>query len=225
MPTQGKAKVNKKGNKPIEKDPFPHSVTRVPRSPLSSELEVKIPFTIVKSTTVTVAAFETQAYKINSLADANINYVGLAAYNAFYSKYRVVGVQMHIDALGVSGIEHYIGAYALSPLVTAVASATDVLSIARMPNAIGVTVGLNTGTSIERRVLAARMVNVAGTDEVETSDTYSAATSAVADPADLIYLHTAWRKVSGAGASALAYGFVIRGALNVRYFERRNILA
>ncbi len=81
--------------------------------------------------------------------------------------------------------------------------------------------GLSSGTSIERRRLSVKMVDIAGTDEVYTSDSYSAATSAVADPSDLIYLHISCAQWVGSSTSQVN-GVVVRGHLEVHYFERKT---
>ena len=91
-----------------------------------------------------------------------------------------------------------------------------------MPYSVGATVGASTGSSIERRRLSAKMVSIAGTDEVYTSDSYSAATNAVADPTDLIYLHVCSRHTLGT-STAQGLGYVIRGTLSVKYYEHTTV--
>ncbi len=201
-----------------DKEIVAHKRLVIPSPLLPPETDVRIPFAIANQFTAS-ATFSTQAYKINSLADSNIVYVGLSNFNGYYSKYRVTGVSMHIDFGGTASGSHWLGAATLSPVSTAIASASDVLKAAVMPYSVGATCGAVTGSSIERRRLSASMINVAGTDEVLTSSTYSAATSAVADPADLIYLHVASRSVLG-GSATQSLAYVIRGTLQVKYFER-----
>ncbi len=217
----------KKARKPRDrvrnpKDPFPHATTRVLRSPLAPELKVQIPVSFVWTATST-ATFLTQAYKINSLADSNMTYVGLGLFNTGYTKYRVTGATLHFDFAGASASTHSLYCASASPVSTAIASAGDVLTAALMPNSIGATCGLNSGASLERRSLSFAMTSVAGTDEVYTSDSYSAATSAVADPSDIIYLHLGFRFPGTASVSMTAV-VVVRGHLDVQYFERKTIV-
>lgn len=199
----------------------PHRVNVIRGPYMAPETEVTIPFSIANQFSATSATFATQAYKINSLADANINYVGLSNFNGFYTKYRIIGVKAHFDFLGYGQTTHFLGAATFSPVSTAIASAADVLSAGVMPNSCGATVGWATGTSIERRRMACNFVGIAGTEEVLTSDSYSAATSAVADPADLIYLHICSRALTGTSQTQ-NFGYVVRGHLRVRYFERKT---
>lgn len=203
-------------------DQVPHPATQVHRSPVDPEALVRIPFTIVGSF-ANAATYQTQAYKINSLADSNIVYLGISAWASLYTKYRVVAVKTKIDACGTNQLAQWIGAFGFSPLSTAIASATDVLNFARMTNSVGVTVGAVTGSSIERLHLSARLVNVEGTENVLTDNDYTAATSAVADPASLIYLHVASRSFSG-GSTAQGLAFKIYGTMEVQFFERKNII-
>ncbi len=203
-----------------DRELVPHKRLVIPSPLLPPETDVRIPF-IVANAITTAATFGTQAYKINSLADTNIQYVGLSNFNGYYSKYRVVGVSMHIDFLGQSSTVHTVACASLSPLSTAIASAADVLKCSVMPFSIGATMGLSSGSSIERRRLSASLVNIAGTEEVYTSSTYSASTNAVADPSDLIYLHIGTRSLNGLG-NPQAVGYVIRGTMQVKYFERNT---
>lgn len=199
----------------------PHRRTVVRGPYLPPEFDVTIPISWVWTSGASTT-FLTQAYKINSLADSNINYVGLANFNNFYTKYRVTGFALHFDFCGnaLSSV-HTCYSASLSPVSTAISSAAEVLTNAVMPRSIGATCGTSTGYSIERRKLSASTAAIAGTDEVLTSDTYSAATSPVADPSDLIYLHLGYRQLNGA-STTLAAAVVVRGHLSVRYFERKT---
>lgn len=202
------------------KDPYPHRIQKM-LSPLAPEQKVKIPIAWAWWAVSTPVAFKTQAYKINSLADTNITYNYLAQYNTFYTKYRVTGATLHFDFCGAQAASATIYAATASPLSTALASAADILRAQGMPNSFGVTVG-TVGAPIVSRTLSFAMTNVAGTDEVYTSDTYAAATSAVADPADIIYLHLGMRFLDP-GNNTLQSNVSVRGHLDVQYFERSTV--
>lgn len=217
-----KTKVNKR-NKRGPHDPYPHPTTVVRGSPLASATRVKIPVSWNVTLAQGGANFVTTSYKINSLADAGIVYVGLNGFNTLYTKYRVLGASLHLDFLGSSATTHAVLSVSASPVSTAIASASDVLASAVMPNSVGATCGLSSGSSIERRQLSFQMVKVAGTDEVYTSDSYAAATSAVADPADLIYLHVS-RRIPSGGTDSTTSNVIVRGHLDVQYFERKTIV-
>jgi len=209
-----------KSNRKKDREIVPHRRTVIKGPYLPPEFDVQIPISWVWYAG-NASTFITQAYKINSLADSNIIYLGLSNFNNFYTKYRVVGFNLHFDFVGRSGLAQTVYSATLSPVSTAIASAADVLTTGVMPRSIGATVGLSGGYSIERRRLSASTAAIAGTDEVLTSDTYSAATNAVADPADIIYLHLGARQPD-ASATTQTVSVVVRGHLSVKYFERKT---
>jgi hypothetical protein len=180
----------------------------------------------VGGTTAGAVTFVDNVIKINSLADATWNTVlpGLDTYNEIYSSYRIVGCQMKLEA-GSKHTANVNAAYLFTDTSTAVTTAAGVLGASvneygghRLLSAV------SAGKPIATMLKKVWFAKVVGNDAVEIDDDYAAATSAVADPANLIYLHLMSSTQSGNFAANGDVAFTLNVALLVKFFNRRRLL-
>lgn len=195
-----------------------HTRTSVPRLLFAAEQDVQIPVYLADLISATATQYGV-AYKINTLADASVKYTGLSNFNAIYKRYRVLGYNLRISWQNRSATVPT----AVSSLVTnsSTAPATSAIVFSNGVNPGGELTQLSINTAGHDQVYHHKKGSVAafeGSVEVETSDSFAAATSAVADPASLLYLQLGLSAISGTSVT-FSIGLLITGHLNVRYFD------
>jgi len=180
----------------------------------------------VGGATAGAVTFVDTAIKINSLADATWNGAipGLGTYNEIYASYRIVGCHMSLEC-GSKHTANVNAAYLFtdsSSLITTSAGA-----LAASTNQFGGLRLLSASTAGKPVAMMKKKVwfaDVVGSDSVQTDDDYSAATNAVADPANLIYLHLMSATQTGNFAANGDVAFTLRVTLVVKFFNRVRVL-
>ncbi len=211
--------TNKKGRRGVQALPTPHSVTRVPRLLFAAEMDAWIPFYRTDAYTAAATGLDTTNIKINTLADSNNSYIGISLFNPNYRRYRVL--KYDITAMFLN--KHASSGLICSGLVTnsGTAPTTNVLVRNNMvqPGGKHQLMSTITGGSDVRHLRFKGFVSAfEGTKEVETSDTYAAALSPIADPTNLLYLQLA---VIADDASSITFNasVTVTGMLLCRFFD------
>jgi len=195
-----------------------HSRTRVPRVLYASEFDVQIPFHDETGSALT-ATFFGAAYKINSLAEAGFTYLGLSNFNAIYKRYRVIAVDCSVTTHSAHATITQMVSSLITNSATAPASSAIVINNGLNPGGRLTVLGLGAGghdICVQRHRF--KVQSFEGSVEVETADTFAAATSAVADPANLLYLQVGATDIFGTSIT-FSIRMLIHGTMWVRYFD------
>jgi hypothetical protein len=195
---------------------------------LAAELvqPMAVSFTIGGGTAGAVAFVDT-VLKINSLADAAWagSIPALNTFNELYSSYRIIGLQMSLEA-GSRHTANVNAGYLFTTTSSAVTTAAGALLAAANGYGTSRLLSAATGgkpvTTMRRKVWLA---DVVGTDSVETDADYAAATNAVADPSSLIYLHLMSSTQSGNFAASGDCAFTLQVTWIVKFFNRVRVIS
>lgn len=195
-----------------------HTRTHVPRPLFASELDVWIPFWRASGSSGS-STFYGVATKLNTLADANVTYIGLANFNAIYKRYRVIRARFKATTTSKHTTLNLVATTLVTNSATAVASYAIVMANGINPGGKMNMLSLATGGSDKcDHDYNIEIAAFEGTREVETSSDFAAATNAVADPAQLLYVQTGVSEVFGA-TTTLSHSVLLKGQLLVRYFD------
>lgn len=227
---KGKKKrgAGRRRNQSEERSLFNSNMLRPRGLLLAAELvqPIGVSFTIGGSTAGTIAYVDT-VLKINSLADASwaASIPALNTFNELYSSYRIIGLQMELEA-GSRHSANVNAGYLFTTSSSAISTAAGALLAAANAYGSSRLLSASTGgkpvTTMRRKVWLA---DVVGTDSVETDSDYAAATNAVADPASLIYLHLMSSTQSGNFAANGDCAFTLHLTWVVKFFNRVRIIS
>lgn len=195
-----------------------HTQTRVPRTLFSAELEVAIPINARGGSTATTT-ITALTLKLNSLADANWVYSGLANFNSIYKRYRVLGFDIRVQFSSRHSTLGFICSGLPTNSATAAAAVANVLANGVNPGGkLAMLSTISGGSDLREMRFRSKIAAFEGTQEVETSSDFAAATSAVADPTQLLYLQLAAAEFNGT-STTFALNILATGSMWVRYFD------
>lgn len=198
-----------------------HSVVRIPQRVRAAEEDVMIPITFQFSFAAAASTVDTKSMKINTLiASASEARTGLSNYSSLFSRYRVVAFGLTVQVASTHSTVTTVFGIAVTNTSAVPASSAEGFAYGSGPGGqLKLASTIAGGSDLVKFKVNSKVCGYEGTPEVETDDSYAAATTP-ADPANLLYLHL-FAMLSSSGTFA-ARGIVV-GHLWVRYFEPKVV--